>query len=104
MFTIGLEISLAKIKQMKVEVFGNALLTMPDLNLQEALIVTLDNVEKKRLVCEVLQQFSRDVRIVIKVVSLREKEALEALEIGAVIDTKKEIAHILADEAKLCRL
>ena len=69
-----------------------------------AVIVTLDNMEKKRLVCEALQQFSSDVKIVVKVVSLEEKEALEALEIGTVIDAKKEIAHILADEAKLCRL
>ena len=69
-----------------------------------AVIVTLDNMEKKRLICEALQQFNTNVKIVAKVVSLEEKEALESLEIGTVIDAKKEVAHILADEAKLCRL
>ncbi|RLA59997.1 MAG: potassium transporter, partial [Epsilonproteobacteria bacterium] len=79
---------------------------LSDLHVENAsaVIVTLDNTEKKRLVCEALQQFSKNVKIVVKVVSLEEKEALEALEIGTVIDSKKEIAHILADEAKLCRL
>ena len=69
-----------------------------------AVIVTIDNVEKKHLICESLQQFSAHVKVVVKVVSLEEKESLESLEIGTVIDSKKEIAHILANEAKLCRI
>ena len=69
-----------------------------------AVIVTLDNFEKKRLICEALQQFSADVKVVVKVISLEEKEALEALHIGTVIDSKKEVAHILVDNAKLCRI
>ncbi len=52
------------------------------------------NVEKIRV----------NISTVVKVVSLEEKEALEALDVGAIIDSKQEVAHILADEAKLCRI
>jgi CPA2 family monovalent cation:H+ antiporter-2 len=69
-----------------------------------AIIVTLDNFEKKYIICEALQKFSKDVRVVVKVISLEEKEALEALDIGTVIDSKKKIAHILVDEAKQCKI
>ena len=69
-----------------------------------AVIVTLDNVQKKHLICEALQQFSSNVKVVVKVVSLEEKESLEALDIGVVIDSKEKIAQILADEAKLCKI
>jgi CPA2 family monovalent cation:H+ antiporter-2 len=69
-----------------------------------AIIITLDNFEKKLLICEALQKFSRDVRVVVKVISLEEKEILEALNIGTVIDAKKKIAHILVNEVSTCKL
>ncbi len=69
-----------------------------------AIIITLDNFEKKHLICEALQEFSDKVRVVVKVISLEEKEALEALDIGTVIDSKKKIAHILVHEIGSCKL
>ncbi len=69
-----------------------------------AIIITLDNFEKKLLICEALREFSADVKIVVKVISLEEKEILEALNIGTVIDAKKKIAHILVDAARFCKI
>jgi CPA2 family monovalent cation:H+ antiporter-2 len=69
-----------------------------------AIIITLDNFEKKRLICEALQEFRDHVRVVVKVISLEEKEALESFNIGTVIDSKKKIAHILVNEISSCRL
>jgi CPA2 family monovalent cation:H+ antiporter-2 len=69
-----------------------------------AIIITLDNFEKKRLICEALQEFRDHVRVVVKVISLEEKEALESFNIGTVIDSKQKIAHILVNEISSCRL
>ncbi len=69
-----------------------------------AIIITLDNFDKKRLICEALQQFSDKIRVVVKVVSLEEKEILESFNIGTVIDSKKKIAHILVNEITTCQL
>jgi len=35
---------------------------------------------------------------------MKEKEALEALNVGTVIDAKKVIAHILVNEVSSCRI
>lgn len=69
-----------------------------------AVIITLDNFEKKRLICEALQDFGNDIKVVVKVMSLEEKEAIKALNIGTIIDSKEKIAHILVDEANHCRI
>jgi CPA2 family monovalent cation:H+ antiporter-2 len=69
-----------------------------------AIIITLDNFEKKRLICEALQPYSNKVRIVVKVISLEERLALEKLELGTIIDSKKEISHLLVEEVRTCAL
>jgi len=69
-----------------------------------AILITLDNFEKKRLICEALQAYSDKVKIVVKVISLEERLALERLELGTIIDSKKEISHLLVEEVKSCAL
>lgn len=67
-------------------------------------VVTLDNLEKKRLVCESVLKYYPDVKVVVKVVSLEEKEALIDLPIAVTVDGKKEVASRLVGEAMHCRL
>ncbi|MDD3594959.1 cation:proton antiporter [Sulfuricurvum sp.] len=67
-------------------------------------IVTLDNLEKKRLICEAILKHTKQVKLVVKVVSLEEKEALSDLPIAVTVDGKKEVARTLVGEALQCKI
>ncbi len=69
-----------------------------------SVIVTLDNLEKKRLICEAIVHYAPNVKLVVKVVSLEEKEELEGLPISITIDGKKEVASRLVSEALYCSI
>lgn len=67
-----------------------------------SVIVTLDNLDKKKLVCETIVKYAPNVKLVVKVVSLEEKVALRGLPISITIDGKKEVAARLVSEALYC--
>ena len=69
-----------------------------------AVIVTLDNLEKKRLICEAVLQYSKDVNLIVKVVSLEEKEKLADLNISIIVDGKAEVARVLVESMRTCKL
>ncbi|ADR35171.1 Kef-type potassium/proton antiporter, CPA2 family [Sulfuricurvum kujiense DSM 16994] len=69
-----------------------------------SVIITLDNLEKKRLICEAIIRYAPEVKLVVKVVSLEEKRALRGLPISITIDGKKEVASRLVSEAVTCEL
>lgn len=69
-----------------------------------SVIITLDNLEKKRLICEAIVRYAPEVKLVVKVVSLEEKRALRGLPISITIDGKKEVASRLVSEALTCEL
>ncbi|MFA6138961.1 MAG: cation:proton antiporter [Sulfurimonas sp.] len=69
-----------------------------------AVIVTLDNLEKKRLICEAVLQYSKDVNLIVKVVSLEEKEKLADLNISIIVDGKAEVARVLVESMRACEL
>ncbi|HEX5329082.1 cation:proton antiporter [Sulfuricurvum sp.] len=69
-----------------------------------SVIITLDNLDKKRLICESILRYAPDVKLVVKVVSLEEKRALRGLPISITIDGKKEVAARLVSEALYCEL
>ena len=69
-----------------------------------AVIVTLDNIEKKRLICEAVLQHTKNVNLVVKVVSLEEKEKLADLNITVVVDGKVEVARVLVERMITCQL
>ncbi len=69
-----------------------------------AVIVTLDNLEKKRLICEAVLKHTKDVNLIVKVVSLEEKEALSDLDITVIVDGKLEIGRILVERMITCQL
>ena len=69
-----------------------------------SVIVTLDNAEKKKLICEAILKHTENVNLVVKVVSLEEKESLKDLNITAIVDGKVEVARVLADRMVSCRL
>jgi len=69
-----------------------------------AVIVTLDNIEKKRLICEAILKVAKDVNIIVKVSSLEEKEQLADLEITTIVDGKLEVARVLVERMITCQL
>jgi CPA2 family monovalent cation:H+ antiporter-2 len=69
-----------------------------------AIIVTLDNIEKKRLICEAVLKYSKNANLIVKVVSLEEKEKLADLDITTIVDGKLEVAHVLVERMISCEL
>ncbi len=69
-----------------------------------AVIVTLENFDKTRLICEALRAYAHKVKIIVKVATLEEKQMLEAMNIGVIVDSKRVIGHTLVEEAKHCTL
>jgi CPA2 family monovalent cation:H+ antiporter-2 len=69
-----------------------------------AVIVTLDNIDKKRLICETILKYTKNVNLVVKVSSLQEKEKLQDLDITVVVDGKVEIARVLVERMITCQL
>ena len=69
-----------------------------------AVIITLDNPEKKLLVCEALAQYGDRINIAVKVVSLEEKAMLKELPISYMVDGKEVVAEVLVDQTMRCRI
>jgi CPA2 family monovalent cation:H+ antiporter-2 len=69
-----------------------------------AIIVTLDNIVKKRLICEAILKVAKDANVIVKVVSLEEKEQLADLDITTIVDAKVEVARVLVERMITCQL
>ena len=69
-----------------------------------AIIVTLDNIDKKRLICESILKHSKDANLIVKVVSLEEKQKLADLDITVIVDGKVEVARVLVERMLSCQL
>ena len=69
-----------------------------------AIIVTLDNITKKRLICEAVLKVAKNANLIVKVVSLEEKEQLADLDITTIVDAKVEVARVLVERMITCQL
>jgi len=69
-----------------------------------SVIVTLDNIEKKRLISEAILKHTKNVNLIVKVISLEDKEKLKDLDITTIVDGKVEIARILVERMLTCQL
>ncbi|MBA1432703.1 MAG: cation:proton antiporter [Epsilonproteobacteria bacterium] len=69
-----------------------------------AIIVTLDNITKKRLICETILKVAKNANLIVKVVSLEEKEQLADLDITTIVDGKVEVARVLVERMITCQL
>jgi CPA2 family monovalent cation:H+ antiporter-2 len=69
-----------------------------------AVIVTLDNLQKKRLVCEAVLRHNTQANLVVKVTSPYEKEFFADLPITGLVESKREVARILVDVTMQCKL
>jgi len=69
-----------------------------------AVIVTLDNPDKKRAICEAVLKHTKDINLIVKISTLEDKQNLEDLEITSVIDDKLEIGRLLVEKMAKCKL
>ena len=69
-----------------------------------SVIVTLDNIEKKRLISEAILAHTKNVNLIVKVTSLEDKEKLKDLNITTIVDSKVEIARVLVERMLTCQL
>lgn len=69
-----------------------------------AVIVTLDNPTKARAICETVLAHTKNINLVVKVASRREKEELDDLNISVVVNGKMEVARVLVERMMTCQL
>jgi len=69
-----------------------------------AVIVTLDNIDKKRAICEVILKHTKDINLIVKVNSLEDKESLSDLGITTIVDGKVEVGRVLVERMITCQL
>jgi CPA2 family monovalent cation:H+ antiporter-2 len=69
-----------------------------------AVIVTLDNIDKKRAICEAVLKHTKNINLIVKVSSLQEIRALQDLDITVVVDSKLEIGKVLVEKMMSCKL
>ena len=69
-----------------------------------AIIVTLDNIDKKRLICEAVLNYSQNANLIVKITSLEEKRKLADLDITTIVDGKVEVARVLVERMLTCQL
>ncbi|MBT5934906.1 cation:proton antiporter [Sulfurimonas sp.] len=69
-----------------------------------SIIVTLDNVDKKRLICEAILKHSVDANVIVKVVSDEERNKLSDLNITIIVDGNLEVARVLVQRMLSCKL
>ncbi|MBN2783100.1 MAG: cation:proton antiporter [Campylobacterales bacterium] len=76
------------------------------LNAEKAasIIVTLDNIDKKKAVCETVRKYTKDIHLVAKIVSQEEREKLKGIDIDVIVDGKYEVGRILADKMMVCQM
>lgn len=83
-------------------VFGNAvhkhILESVKIKRASAIIVAIDNPEKLHLICEVIDDLTKNIKTIVKVVKCEEKEALDGLHLKHIIVQNSEIAKALVKE------
>ncbi len=69
-----------------------------------AIIVTLDNIDKKRAICKSVLKYTKDINLIVKVNSLEDKQFLNDLNITTIVDGKVEVGRILVERMITCQL
>jgi CPA2 family monovalent cation:H+ antiporter-2 len=69
-----------------------------------AIIVAVEDLEKKRLICEAISDYTKDVNIIVKVSSFNDKAYLKDCNISTFIDSKDEVANMIVQASLQCQL
>ena len=69
-----------------------------------SVVVTLDSIEKKLLICEALAAYEKRINVIVKVGSSKEKRMLYGLPISVIVNSNSEVANILVYESVRCTI
>ena len=69
-----------------------------------AVIVTLDNLDKKRAICEAVLNLSSKTNLIVKVASSKGTEALSDLNITSIVEGKVEVGRVLVERMAQCKV
>jgi CPA2 family monovalent cation:H+ antiporter-2 len=69
-----------------------------------SVIVTLDNIDNKRAVCEAVLKHTKDINLIVKVSTLEDKDMLKDKGITTIVDGKVEVGRILVERMLTCQL
>ena len=69
-----------------------------------SIIVTLDNIDKKKVVCQTIREYTKDIHLIAKVISQEEKNKLRGIDIDVIVDGKYEVGRILVDKMMVCQM
>jgi CPA2 family monovalent cation:H+ antiporter-2 len=82
--------------------FGNAvhkhILESVKIKRASAIIVAIDNPEKLHLICEVIDDLTKNIKTIVKVIKCSEKESLAQLHLKHIIVQNSEVARALVKE------
>jgi CPA2 family monovalent cation:H+ antiporter-2 len=65
-----------------------------------SIIITVNNLKRKRVICEAVLNFNKEANIILKIDSTDEKKSLKDLHIKTFIHAQHEVAKLLVSEAK----
>ncbi|WP_419770490.1 MAG: cation:proton antiporter [Candidatus Marinarcus sp.] len=84
--------------------FGNAahkhILESVKIKRASAIIVAIDNPEKLHLICEVINDLTKNIKTIVKVIKCEEKEALSPLHLKHIVVQNSEVAKALVKEIR----
>jgi len=69
-----------------------------------AVIVTLDNIDKKRAICEAILAHTKDINLIVKVTNLKDKKVIRDLGVTSIVDGKVEVGRVLVERMITCQL
>ena len=69
-----------------------------------AVIVTLDNLDKKRAICEAVLNLSSKTNLIVKVASSKGTQALSDLNITSIVEGKVEVGRVLVERMAQCKV
>jgi len=69
-----------------------------------SIIITLDNIDKKRAICEAVLKQTNQANVIVKVTSLEDKNTLSNLGVTTIVDGKLEVSRVLVERVMTCQL
>lgn len=69
-----------------------------------SILVTLDNIQKKQLICEAAKKESNNANIVVRIISLEEKDLIQNLGINLIVDAKEVTAKKMVNKMQTCSI
>ena len=64
-----------------------------------SIIITLNNISKKRLICEAVLAFDANANLVVKIDTIDERKELKDLNIKTFVHAQQEVAHLLVEKS-----